>query len=255
MVGEEGFLMQGVRLQKCIAQAGVASRRKAELLIRQGRVTVNGRTVTTLGTTVDLASDVVVVDGRRLPRRAPLLYVLLHKPRGYVATCDDEQGRPTVFDLLKHQPGRLFPVGRLDVNSEGVLLLTNDGPLAHRLMHPRYRIPRTYLVKIQGVITDRDVMHLRRGVVLDDGKTLPARVQVVRRTEKSCWLRLTLYEGRQRQIHRMLQRCGGYGVKRIQRVAMGSLTVASLPPGSYRALEPFEVIRLKQACRLDKSAS
>jgi pseudouridine synthase len=247
--------MQGVRLQKVIAQAGVSSRRKAELLIMQGRVAVNGETVTVLGTTIDPATDVVVVDGRRLPQRTPLLYTLLHKPRGYVTTCDDEQGRLTVFDLLKHQSERLFPVGRLDVNSEGVLLLTNDGPLAHRLMHPRYRVPRTYLVKVQGVVADRDVECLRRGVVLDDGKTLPTRVQVVRRAEKSCWLRLTLYEGRHRQIHRMLQRCGGYGVKRLQRIALGPLTVTGLPPGSSRSLEPFEVGRLKHACRLEKTAS
>jgi 23S rRNA pseudouridine2605 synthase len=247
--------MQGTRLQKVIAQAGVASRRKAELLIVQGRVTVNGKTVTRLGTTVDPAVDTIVVEGRRLPRRALLVYVLLHKPRGYVTTCDDEQGRPTVFDLLKPQVGRLFPVGRLDVNSEGVLLLTNDGSVAHRLMHPRYHIPRTYLVKIQGMIADRDVERLRRGVVLDDGKTLPARVQIVRRAEKSCWLRLTLYEGRQRQIHRMLQRCGGHSVKRLQRVAMGPLTVTGVPLGGHRVLEPFEVARLKQACGLHQVAS
>jgi pseudouridine synthase len=172
-----------------------------------------------------------------------------------VTTCDDEQGRPTVFDLLKRRLGRLFPVGRLDVNSEGLVLLTNDGPLAHHLMHPRYHVPRTYLVKLQGVITDREVEHLRWGVVLEDGRTLPARVQVVRRAEKSCWLRLTLYEGRQRQIHRMLQRCGGYGVKRLRRVALGPLTIAGLPPGRYRVLEPFEVARLRQTCRLGKPVS
>jgi 23S rRNA pseudouridine2605 synthase len=247
--------MQGTRLQKVMAQAGTASRRKAELLIVQGRVTVNGKTVTRLGTTVDPAVDTIVVDGHRLPRRVFLLYILLHKPRGYVTTCDDEQGRPTVFNLLKPQVGRLFPVGRLDVNSEGVLLLTNDGPLAHRLMHPRYHIPRTYLVKIQGIIADRDMQRLRRGVELDDGKTLPARVQIVRRAEKSCWLRLTLYEGRHRQIHRMLQRCGGHSVKRLQRVAMGPLKVTGVPLGGHRVLESFEVARLKQACGLDRVAS
>ena len=246
--------MQGVRLQKVIAQAGVASRRKAEQLIAQGRVTVNGQPVTTMGTTIDPAVDLVVVEGRRLPRHAPLLYVLLHKPRGYLTTCDDEQGRPTVFDLLKRQPVRLFPVGRLDVNSEGLLLLTNDGRLANHLLHPRYRIPRVYLVKIQGVLTDEEVAQLRQGVLLDDGKTLPARVQVMQQAEKSCWLRLTLYEGRHREIHRMLQRCGGYTIKRLQRVAMGPLTLAGLSSGSYRMLQPFEITRLKQTCRLEKAA-
>jgi 23S rRNA pseudouridine2605 synthase len=247
--------MQGTRLQKVMAQAGLTSRRKAEMLIAQGRVTVNGKLVTTLGTTVDPAVDVVVVNGRRLLWRTSLMYVLLHKPRGYVTTCDDEQGRPTVFDLLKRQPVRLFPVGRLDVNSEGLLLLTNDGRLANRMLHPRYRLARTYLVKLQGLITEEEVEQLRRGVGLEDGRTLPAQVQVVRRAEKSCWLRLTLYEGRHRQIHRMLQRCGGYSVKRLQRVAMGPLTWAGLPPGSSRQLEPFEVSRLQRACRLHEVAS
>ena len=244
-----------MRLQKVIAQAGLASRRKAEWLMAQGRVTVNGKTVTTLGTSVDPAVDIVVVDGRRLPHRAPLLYILLHKPRGYVTTSNDERRRATVFDLLKRQSDRLFAVGRLDVNSEGVLLLTNDGRLAHRMMHPSHRIPRTYEVKIQGVISDRDIEHMRRGVVLDDGKTLPARVEVIRRAEKSCWLRLTLYEGRHRQIHRMLQRCGGHTVKRLQRVAMGPLTVAGLAVGDWRPLEPFEVTRLHRMCGLEKVAS
>lgn len=247
--------MQGTRLQKVIAQAGVASRRKAETLIVQGRVTVNGQRITALGTTVNPAIDTVVVDGRRLPWHMPLVYVLLHKPRGYITTCDDEQGRPTVFDLLKRQSVRLFPVGRLDVNSEGLLLLTNDGSLANRLLHPRYRMARKYLVRIQGVIADAELEHLRRGVALDDGPTLPAQVQVVRRAEKSCWLRFTLFEGRHRQIHRMLQSCGGYSVTRLQRVAMGPLTLAGLPPGSSRQLDSLEVSRLKRACRLPAVAS
>jgi pseudouridine synthase len=160
-----------------------------------------------------------------------------------------------VFDLLKHVSGRLFPVGRLDVNSEGVLLLTNDGQLANRLLHPRYHIPRTYLVKIQGTITAPELEQLRRGVVLEDGKTLPAQVQVLRQTDRGSWLRLTLYEGRHRQIHRMLQRCGGYTVKRLQRIAMGPLTLTGVAPGHWRALEPFEVARLKRVCRLERTAS
>jgi pseudouridine synthase len=244
-----------MRLQKVIAQAGVASRRKAELLITAGRVRVNGHTVTTLGTTVDPTTDVVVVDGRPLRLQEPPRYILLHKPRGYVTTCQDEQGRPTVFALLKRQPVRLFPVGRLDMNSEGVLLLTNDGRLAHRLLHPRYGVPRTYLVHVSGMLTEQELEHLRRGVSLDDGKTLPAQVQVARRGDKSCWLRMTLREGRSRQIHRMLERCGGYSVKRLQRIAMGPLTLLGLPPGQCRDLEPFEIARLYRACGLDKVAS
>ena len=254
-VEQEALARQAVRLQKAIAQAGVASRRKAEDLIVQGRVMVNGEKVTTLGSTVDPTTDAIAVDGKPLRTQAPLRYVLLHKPRGYVTTCQDEQGRPTVFDLLKRQPVRLFPVGRLDTNSEGLLLLTNDGRLAHRLLHPRYGIPRTYLVHVDGLVPDDNLERLRHGVVLDDGRTLPAQVQVVRRAEKSCWLRMTLREGRPRQIHRMLQRCGGYGVKRLQRVAMGPLTLTGLPPGAARPLEAFEVARLYRACHLEKVAS
>jgi 23S rRNA pseudouridine2605 synthase len=246
---------QEVRLHKVIAQAGVTSRRKAEALIVQGRVIVNGKKITTLGSMVDPTTDVVVVDGKPLRLQAPLRYVLLHKPRGYITTCQDDQRRPTVFDLLKRQPVRLFPVGRLDVNSEGVLLLTNDGRLAHHLLHPRYSIPRTYLVHVDGVVSEDNLERLRSGVVLDDGKTLPAQVQITRRAEQSCWLRITLHEGRPRQLHRMLQRCGGHGVKRLQRVAMGPLTLAGLPPGAARPLEAFEVTRLYQVCHLEKIAS
>ncbi len=247
--------MAQIRLQKYIAQAGIASRRKAEELIRQGRVTVNGQLVTTLGTKVDPEVDVVRVNGRRLRAQTPLFYILLHKPRGYVTTCQDEKGRPTVFALLKRYPGRLFPVGRLDFNSEGVLLLTNDGALAERLLHPRYRVPRVYLVKVQGIVSEKELERLRRGVMLEDGKTLPARVEIVRRAEKSCWLRITLFEGRHRQVHRMLQRCGGHTVKRLMRVAMGPLTLAGLAPGHFRHLEPFEVARLRRICHLERKAS
>lgn len=246
---------QDVRLHKVIAQAGITSRRKAEALIVQGRVLVNGKKVTTLGTTIDPTTAVVVVDGKPLRRQAPLRYILLHKPRGCVTTCADDQGRPTVFDLLKRQPVRLFPVGRLDVNSEGVLLLTNDGVLANRLLHPRYGIPRTYLIRIENTIAPEDLERLRHGVVLDDGKTIPAQVEIARRADKSSWLRMTLREGRPRQIHRMLQRCGGHGVKRLQRIAMGPLELANLPPGAARVLEPFEVARLYRACHLEQAAS
>ncbi len=240
--------MPEVRLQKVMAQAGVASRRKAEGLIRQGRVTVNGQVVTTLGTTVDPQVDNVVVDGYRLRSRAPLQYLLLHKPRGYVTTCEDDQGRPTVFDLLKRRSVRLFPVGRLDFNTEGVLLLTNDGDLANRLLHPRYHIPRVYMVKVQGQLTEQNLQHLRRGVMLEDGMTQPIRAEGIRRSETGCVIKLTLYEGRYRQIHRMLESCGAFRVKGLQRVAMGPLTLASLERGQSRPLEAFEISRLQQAC-------
>ena len=243
------------RLQKIIAQAGLASRRKAEDMIRQGRVRVNGRTVTALGTTVDASHDVVAVDGRRLRPRAPMRYLILHKPAGCVTTAQDEKGRPTVFDLLKHQPVRLFPVGRLDFNTEGLLLLTNDGPLANRLLHPRYGMPRVYMVRVNGSVADRHLEAMRRGVDLPEGKTLPAQVQVVRQNDKTCWLRLTLREGKTRQIHRMLECCGGHSVRKLQRVGMGPLTLAGLAPGRFRFLESFEVDRLYQVCGLVKTVA
>ena len=243
------------RLQKVIAQAGLASRRKAEEMIRQGRVRVNGHSVTALGTTVDANRDVVVVDGRRLRPRAPMRYMILHKPAGCVTTVADEKGRPTVFDLLKRQPVRLFPVGRLDFNTEGLLLLTNDGPLANHLLHPRYGVPRVYLVRVNGALADRDLETMRHGVDLPDGKTLPAQVHVVRRSEKTCWLRITLREGKTRQIHRMLERCGNPGIRKLQRIGLGPLTLAGLAPGQFRFLESFEVNRLYQVCGLDKTAS
>lgn len=241
------------RLQKVIAQAGLASRRKAEEMIRQGRVRVNGRLVTALGTTVDANRDVVAVDGRRLRPRAPMRYMILHKPPGCVTTTNDEKGRPTVFSLFKHQPVRLFPVGRLDFNTEGLLLLTNDGPLANRLLHPRYGTPRVYLVRVNGTVAERDLETMRRGVDLPDGRTLPAQVHVVRRAEKTCWLRMTLREGKTRQIHRMLERCGGYGIRKLQRVGLGPLTLAGLAQGQFRFLESFEVDRLYQVCGLGKA--
>ena len=243
------------RLQKVIAQAGLASRRKAEEMIRQGRVRVNGRLVTALGTTVNANRDVVAVDGRRLRPRAPMRYMILHKPSGCVTTTHDEKGRPTVFSLFKHQPVRLFPVGRLDFNTEGLLLLTNDGPLANRLLHPRYGTPRVYLVRVNGTVAERDLETMRRGVDLPDGRTLPAQVRVVRRSEKTCWLRMTLREGKNRQVHRMLERCGGYGIRRLQRVGLGPLTLAGLAPGQFRFLESFEVDRLYQVCGLGKTAA
>ena len=248
-------LPAATRLQKIIAQAGLASRRKAEEMIRQGRVRVNGRTVTTLGTLADAHRDVIAVDGRPLRTRAPMRYLLLHKPAGCVTTAVDDKGRPTVFDLLRHQTVRLFPVGRLDFNTEGLLLLTNDGPLANRLLHPRYGMPRVYLVRVNGTVADGHLETLRRGVDLADGKTLPAQVQVVRRSEKTSWLRMTLREGKTRQIHRMLESCGGYGVRKLQRVGMGPLTLAGLAAGRFRSLEPVEVDRLHQVCGLDKSVA
>jgi pseudouridine synthase len=244
--------MSAMRLQKVIAQAGVASRRRAEALITRGHVMVNGHRITTLGTIIDPHVDTVVVNGRPLRPPVSLQYVLLHKPRGYVTTCDDDEGRPTVFHLLKRHATRLFPVGRLDFNTEGLLLLTNDGPLANRLLHPRYQVPRTYLVHVLGIVSAEDIAHLQDGVQLDDGKTLPAQVHLVKRSEKQCWLHITLQEGRSRQIHRMLERCGNHSVKKLQRIAMGSLTLAGLAVGRSRPLETSEIIKLRQLCQLDE---
>ncbi|MDQ7029290.1 MAG: pseudouridine synthase [Ardenticatenia bacterium] len=198
------------RLQKVLARAGVASRRKAEELIRQGRVEVNRRVVTQLGVKVDPERDEIRVDGERIrPDRLRRRYVALNKPRGIITTVRDPRGRPTVMDLVpKARDYALVPVGRLDRESEGLLLLTNDGDLVNRLTHPRYGHEKEYRVEVYGVPDERDVKAIRRGIVLEDGRTAPADVWVERRGEHTSTLRLVLREGRKRQIRRMMQAIG-----------------------------------------------
>ncbi len=238
--------MAEMRLQRFLAQGGVASRRKCEQLIVDGQVRVNGRVVTELGSKVDPDRDKVMVAGKRVLAERPV-YLLMHKPRGYVTTARDPEGRPTVLDLIKRTHGeRLYPVGRLDYTTDGVLLLTNDGDLAFALMHPRHGVNKTYHAKLHGAVTVEALDQLRRGVTLDDGsKTAPAEVFVVGKTEKNTWVEITIHEGKNRQIHRMAEAIG-YPVLKLTRVAYAGLTVEKLRPGQWRPLTDEELAALRE---------
>jgi 23S rRNA pseudouridine2605 synthase len=233
------------RLQKIIAAAGLASRRQAEEWITAGRVTVNKKSVK-LGDQADPAIDRIEVDGRPLGASERKMYVLLHKPAGYVVSLKDPQGRPVVTDLLAGLPARLFPVGRLDYNTEGLLLLTNDGELAQRLAHPSHEIGKTYLVKVRGHLGPAACERLAKGVLLDDGPTAPARIDRVRGTTGHTWFEITIHEGRNRQVRRMCEAIG-HPVARLKRIRLGFLELGDLPSGEYRQLTPGEVQRLKNS--------
>ena len=195
------------RLQKIIARAGISSRRAAEELILAGRVRVNGHVVTELGQKADRRQDRIEVDGKRIVAEAPV-YIVLHKPRGVVATLRDPEGRPTVAELVRDAGARLYPVGRLDFATSGVLLMTNDGDFANALLHPRGGVPKTYVAKVHGVMSDEDLDAWRQGVRLEDGMTLPAEARLLRHEGDKTWIELTLREGRNQQIRRMGEATG-----------------------------------------------
>ena len=237
--------MASVRLQKVLAHAGVSSRRAAEELMATGRVRVDGRVVTELGTKVDPRAARVEVDGQRVVRQSPV-YVILHKPRGVVSTMSDPEGRSTVRDLLKDvSAARVYPVGRLDFNTSGALLVTNDGDFSVALMHPRRAVPKTYVVKVQGVMEDRDVDHWRRGVNLEDGKTHPAKVKLLRYEGDKTWLELTITEGRNQQVRRMGETTG-FRVMRLARLSFAGVNTEGLRPGDWRYLTADELSTLKK---------
>lgn len=231
------------RLQKVLAHAGVASRRKAEEMIVAGRVRVNGDVVTELGTKVNPKRDVIQVDGRAIEKPEGPVYVILNKPVGVLSAASDVRGRTTVVDLVKHR-SRLYPVGRLDLDSEGLILLTNDGALALRLAHPRYEHEKEYRVLVQGAPDEESLRRLREGVGLEGGRTRPARVWVESRAGDATWLRMVLREGRKRQIRRMLE-VVGYPVERLIRVRMGPLHLGDLKPGDYRSLTQRELMAIR----------
>src|SRR5579864_8474899 len=237
------------RLQKIISAAGVASRRKAEELITSGHVQVNGTVVTELGSKADLETDHIRVNGKLLHGAQRHHYLLLNKPKGYVTTMSDPEKRPTVMDLIRGVKGRVYPVGRLDYASEGLLLLTNDGDLAHRLMKAASHVPKTYVVKVAGTPKEEALTRLRAGISIatDDGKrvkTGPALVRVVKEAANP-WYEITLVEGRNLQIRRMFEAVGHH-VEKIKRVRYGPLTL-DVPPGKFRPLTTQEVDRLKAA--------
>jgi len=232
------------RLQKLIAAAGLASRRQAEDWIKSGRVRVNGCTAT-LGESADPASDRIEIDGRPMRSSERKYYVLLNKPSGFVTTLHDPSGRPIVSDLVRDIPARLHPVGRLDLTTEGLLLLTNDGELTHRLAHPRHEIEKTYLVRLRGRLSPEAERRLASGVQLDDGMTAPARIDKVRIAASHTWLEITIHEGRNRQVRRMCEAVG-CPVSRLKRIRMAFLDLSDIPTGKYRLLSAPEVARLKK---------
>lgn len=241
-----------VRLQKAIADAGIASRRTAEEMIRRGRVTVNGSVATEMGLKVDPERDHVKVDGRHLKPAAPKAYVILNKPKGVLTTLQgsEKEDRPTIQHFLRGVKHRVFPVGRLDFDTEGLLLLTNDGTLAQRLLHPRYHVPKTYRVKVKGVLEVPQIRALETGIRLEDGLTAPARVQKIRKAEENSWIELTIYEGRTHQVKRMLETVG-HPVLKLTRVRFGPLNLGALPRGDVRYLSDPEILRLKEVAGLE----
>ncbi|HXG52267.1 MAG TPA: pseudouridine synthase [candidate division Zixibacteria bacterium] len=239
------------RLQKIIARAGLASRREAEQWILDGRVTVNGRVVRELGTRADPSKDSIKVDGKRIRPAPARLYFALHKPPGFVSSLRDPRGRPDLTALLSGlgEKQRVYPVGRLDFNSAGLLLLTNDGELAQRLAHPRYGVPKVYRVKLSACPTEEELGRLRKGIRLEDGMTAPARVRVVERLKKNAWVEIELREGRKREVRRMFAALG-YFVEKLIRIRVGPVALGGLEPGAIRRLTPAEVRELRRAVGL-----
>lgn len=236
--------MQSERLQKVLARAGVASRRAAEQLIAAGRVRVDGRVVTELGTKVDPRRSRVEVDGERVFAE-DLVYVVLNKPRNVVSTMSDPQGRPSVKELLAPAPVRVYPVGRLDFATSGVLLATNDGDFAMGLLHPKKAVPKTYVVKVLGEMETKDLDRWRKGVELSDGKTLPARAKLLRHEAGKTWFELTITEGRNQQVRRMGE-ATGFRVMRLSRLSFAGITSEGLRPGAWRYVTPDELRDIKR---------
>ena len=231
------------RLQKIIAKAGVASRRKAEEIILEGRVRVNGRVIRELGEKADLTTDRVEVDGRTLVVESPLT-LLMNKPRGVVCTASDPEGRETVVDLVKDVKARVYPVGRLDFATSGALLLTNDGALSYALTHPKHRVEKTYLLKVAGVVPEAVLEAWRTGVDIGDVVTRPAEVFRIEQEENYTWIQVTIHEGRNRQIRRMGE-ATGIDIRKLKRISFAGFTIEGLRVGQYRLLKSRELARLR----------
>ena len=237
-----------LRLQKIIANAGIASRREAERLIDEGRVSVNGTVVRQQGVLADPDADRIKVNGRLLPAPEKKVFILLNKPRGCLTTVKDDKARPTVMEFFKDLPARVYPVGRLDFNTEGVLLFTNDGDLSKKLLAPKSKVPRTYLVKVRGVPEEKALNRLRRGVRLDNRPTGPMKVHIKRTTGKNSVLSIKLAEGKYRHLKRVCEKVG-HPVVKINRIEFGKLNLTGLPLGAYRFLTPKEVRSLNALIR------
>jgi 23S rRNA pseudouridine2605 synthase len=239
------------RLQKILARAGLASRREAERWILAGRVTVNGTVVRKLGSQADSAKDAVKVDGKRIKPATTAVYYALHKPPGMLTTIHDPEHRPDLSPITARlrEKQRVFPVGRLDFNSSGLLLLTNDGDLAQRLTHPRFGVKKVYRVKLSECPDEKDLMLIRKGVRLEDGVTAPARVRVVEKLKRNAWVEIEIHEGRNREVRRLFGALGYY-VEKLIRIRVGPVSLGSLAPGVLRPLSRLEIKTLKQAVGL-----
>ncbi len=238
-----------MRLNRFLAKAGIASRRAADRLLTEGRVAVNGHKVTEPGLVVDEVADEITFDGQRLRLPDEYVYLLVNKPSGYLVTCRDEFKRPIVLDLVPGYERLVRPVGRLDLDSSGVLLLTNDGELAFRLSHPRYKVDKKYRVKCQGLIPDEELKTLGEGLDMEDGRTWPAKVELIARNNNSTTFYITLHEGRKRQIRRMCSAIG-HGVVSLKRIEYGGISLGKLRSGAYRHLKKSEVEGLRIAVEL-----
>lgn len=232
-----------VRLNKFIASCGIAARRKADELIKEGRVTVNKTTVYEPGIKINSGNDVIRVDGKFIKEKSSFIYILLNKPRGYITSTSDEKSRKTVLDLVKVKE-RIYPVGRLDYDSEGLLLLTNDGELANKLMHPKYGTEKTYLVKLNKAITEDTLQKLRTGVKIEGRFTEKAKVNVIPGSSNR-QIKITIHEGRNRQVRKMLETVGLF-VRRLKRINYGNLNLKGLPPGAWRSLTRIELNTLNK---------
>ncbi|HLB24705.1 MAG TPA: pseudouridine synthase [Nitrospirota bacterium] len=237
------------RIQKILSSAGICSRREAEALIIEGKVKVNGHVVSEMGFKADPEKDTIKV-GNRVVRGGgggqKKLYLLMNKPKGFVSTLEDPEGRKTVIDLLGRLGARVYPVGRLDYDTEGLLLLTNDGDFANAVMHPSREVPKTYEVKVHGVMSDGDLRRLAGGIKLPDGVTAPAAVAKMKLTDSNSWIRITIHEGRYRQVRRMCEAVG-HQVLKIKRTKVGPLDLRGVPLGMHRELTPSEVSALLRA--------
>jgi len=241
------------RLQVILSHGGISSRRKSVEIIEEGRVRVNGVVVREKGYPVDLYEDIVEIDGKPIAKEKNV-YFILNKPKGVITTVSDEKGRKTVLNLLPKQKSRIFPVGRLDKDTEGVLLLTNDGELSYRLTHPRFGVEKVYVVEVKPVLRAADITRLEKGIFLDGKKTAPCKIRVLKKGRHQVILRVELHEGRKRQIRRMIGKMSG-NVIRLCRISYAGIGMREMTSGAYRLLRPDEIEGLKKRCLMKESVS
>ncbi len=232
-----------IRLQKFLAMAGIASRRKAEEYISAGRIQVDGKVTTEMGQKIQPGINTILFDNHKVETKEKLIYILLNKPKGYVTTLSDPQGRPIVTALLHGIEERVFPVGRLDLDTEGALLLTNDGELAQNILHPKYEVHKTYEAQVKGLPSSQAIQSLEKGILLEEKKTAPAKLQIIRKSKRKSVIIITIHEGRKRQVKKMFQAIG-HPVQSLKRLAYGKLGLDNLPVGKFRILRKNDIKRI-----------